>query len=462
MRQSVRGWRSARAAQVTAAPAVEVQPAAAAVAPPAFLPMRQEPLRLGLGVLALAFYLWVIHSYKFPAGDVAVLGLGVGVLLRGGQLKFPAPLVVFLIFILWNTAGLSVTDSTTITSNAIINLVKLWVITFCVMNTIRTSAELRFLVISWLALFALYPVRGALYNQYVCHCTEFGRVAWNFAFDNPNDLAALSMIPLGLAAGVATVEKNKVFRWAAIVGVVVLALLVMLTQSRGALLALGVAGIMLPVTSRHKARDFALLGLLFGIAAVFAPKDVWTRLAGLSNASVEGGMKGVDPEGSAEARWQLWKVAGATFRDNPFLGVGAGMMPTVSRFATLRQGMQFTVRGERDTHSTYLRIAAETGLPGLLLYLVMWGTVFKRVRSVRRALRYTRPKDSQFLFFIELSMVAFSMAAIFGTYGALTFTYLSIAVAWLCAMILEKDTWYAGKAAALPMGAPVPATQRSR
>ena len=462
MRPSIRGWRSARAARGRNAPA----PAHAHVlAPPplagTFPSFRQEPLRLGLGIVALVFYLWMIHSYKIAAADVAVAGLGIGVLLRGGSIRFPGPLAFFLLFIIWNAVGLADTSSTTVTTDAIVNLAKLWIITFGVMNVVRSAAEFRFLVIAWLALYALYPVRGALFNQYICHCTEFGRVGWNFVFENPNDLAALSLIPLGLAAGVATVERVKYFRWAALTGVVVLAMLVMLTQSRGAILALGAAAIMLPITSRRKARDFALLASLFGMAAIFAPKDVWQRLAGLSNASIESGMAGVDKEGSAEARWQVWQIAARTVKQHPLLGVGAGMMPQTHRYIAMSENRNAEVRGARDTHSTYLRIAAETGYPGLLLYLLMWGAVFWRLRKVRKSLAGSRPKDHQFLFYTELAMMAFMVASIFGTYGALSFTYLSVAVAWLAGVILEKETWYV---AASPAPQPVQASgvRRSR
>lgn len=461
MRQSIRGWRSARVARGNAPAPARAQVLASPSLAGTFPSIPQEPLRLGLGLVALGFYLWLIHSYKLAAGDVAVVGLGIGVLLRGGSLRFPAPMLFFLLFIIWNAVGLSETMSTAVTSDAIINLGKLWIITFCVMNVVRSAAEFRFLAIGWLALFALYPVRGALFNQYICHCTEFGRVGWNFVFENPNDLAALSLVPLGLAAGVATVERVKYFRWAALTGVVVLAMLVMLTQSRGAILALGAAAIMLPMTSRRKARDFMLLAGLFGMAAVFAPKDVWQRLAGLTNASVEGGMAGVDKEGSAEARWQVWQIAARTVKQHPLLGVGAGMMPATHQLVALSENRNWEVRGARDTHSTFLRIAAETGFPGLLLYLLMWGSVFWRLRAVRKALARARPKDHQFLFYLELSLMAFLVASIFGTYGALSFTYLTVAVAWLAALILERETWYTSGAPVL-QPAPVAGFRRSR
>src|SRR5688572_8104520 len=110
--------------------------------------VRPEPLRLGLGLVSLAFYLWIIHSYKLNAGDVAVIALGAGVLLRGGQVRLPAPLIVFGLFILWGAVGLAVTDSVAISTTTLIDLLKLWVISFCVFNVVRTPAELRFMTIA--------------------------------------------------------------------------------------------------------------------------------------------------------------------------------------------------------------------------------------------------------------------------------------------------------------------------
>lgn len=429
--------------------------------PAGFAATPQEPVRIGLGLVALAFYLWVIHSYKLPAGDIAVLSLGVGVLIRGGTLRVPSPLLFFAAFIAWSAVGLGVTDSSAVTMDALINLVKLWILTFCIFNIIRTPAELRFLTIVWLAVFALYPVRGALYNYFICGCSPFGRVAWNFVFSNPNDMAALSLIPLGAAAGLAAVERVKLWRYSAFAGVGVLALVVMLTQSRGAMIGMGVAAILLPLTSRRRSRDLMLLVLVVGAAALLAPRDVWTRLAGLSNASVGKGMEGVDPEGSAEARWQIWVIAVEAVREYPVTGVGLGMMPERNRMVTLRRGLDRSVQGARDTHSTYLRIAAETGIPGLALYLLIWAAVIVRLRRAKSMIRAVRPADHQFLVFIELSVFAYLAASLFGSYGTISFTYLIIAFVWLASEILSRERWYVPPDVARA-GKTVPAVSRRR
>jgi hypothetical protein len=57
--------------------------------------------------------------------------------------------------------------------------------------------------------------------------------------------------------------------------------------------------------------------------------------------------------------------------------------------------------------------------------------------------------------------MAYLVASIFGTYGALSFTYLSVAVGWLAALILERETWYTPGAPAL-QPVPVAGFRRSR
>jgi len=451
MRQSIRGWRSARAVRGDAPPPARAQVLASTPMEGALPYIHQKPFRLGLGMAAFVFYLWIVHSYKLEAGDIAILAVGVGTLIKGGTLRVPGILVAFGVFVLWAALGLAVTESNPITLFALYSLAKLWIISFFIVNVVRNAADLRFVIIAWLGIYALYPIRGALYNQFICHCTTFGRVSWNFIFENPNDLASFTLIPLGLAAAVATVERVKFWRWCGLAGVAVLALIIMLTQSRGAMLAIGAGTLMLVVTSQRRGRDLTVLALLLGGAALVAPKDVWRRLAGLSNISVEKGMQDVDPENSATSRWMIWQVAAATVQRKPLLGVGAGMMPVTHRYEAMLLNLPSTARGERDTHSTYLRIAAELGVPGLLLYLSIWGALFWHLRRVRKRIKHVRPREHQALVFIEVSMLGFMITSIFGTYGWLAFTYVGITVSWLTAAILEHEPWYVPqKALAVP------------
>lgn len=419
----------------------------------------QERLRIGLGLAGLTFYLWIIHSYKLPAGDVAVLGLVLGTLTRGVKIRMPAPIVLFAAFIAWSALTMAASANFAISSDALTQLLKLWVISFCIVNVVRTPAELRFLTITWLAFFALYPIRGALHTQFICQCSHMGRTSWNFVFSNPNDLAALCLIPMAVAAGISTVERNKYFRWAAAIGVGVIALVILLTQSRGAMLALGVAVVLLPLFSRRRARDIIAIGALIGIGALVAPKGVWERLAGLTNVSVDSGMEQVDPEGSAANRWLIWQVAMRQVNNHPFTGVGIGMMPETHRLLATREALDWGVRGAKDTHSTYLRVAAETGYPGFLLWMAMWVLIFTKLRRASAASR-NRLREHRFLSFLQLGAIAFLTAGVFGTYGFMSFTYLFVAYLWLAGDILERAPWYVPDKLAGQAATRVPAVVR--
>lgn len=456
MRNPARGWRSNRHT-VPQRPMVAAGGAVASSPPPWIAAAYQQPVRIGLGIGSLILYLWTIHSYRLPIGDVAVLGGILGMLAMGRPVVVPVHLRFFGAFIVWAAFGLAVTESNALTVDILVTLLKMWAIAFVLANLVRTAAELRLVAIIWLGLYALYPVRGALYNQFVCNCTTFGRVAWNFVFANPNDLATLTLIPLGFAAAVALVERVRIWRVVSVIGVGVLALVIMLTQSRGAMLAVGVAACHLVVASRRRGRDLLMLVALMGAAAIAAPKGVWERLAGLSKVSVADGMRGVDEEGSAQARWRVWQIAFRTIERNPAIGVGLGMMPIVHARESARGLEAGSVQGERDTHSTYLRLAAETGIPGLLIYLAMYGSLLWYVHTIRKKIWPIRPRDSQVLLFLELAVVAFGVASIFGTYTFMVFTHISFMFVWVTASILEREPWYVpASATRSPAGVPLP------
>jgi len=80
----------------------------------------------------------------------------------------------------------------------------------------------------------------------------------------------------------------------------------------------------------------------------------------------------MDPKGTASLRVAYWSGAARMYLQKPVAGWGAGSFPAVypSLAPTWASGMRFTA-GVRNTHphNAYLRVAAELGTVGLLLYL---------------------------------------------------------------------------------------------
>lgn len=89
----------------------------------------------------------------------------------------------------------------------------------------------------------------------------------------------------------------------------------------------------------------------------------------------------VDP--SAGKRIEVWKGALGIIKDNPWWGVGYGVFPYAIPYYTNLQ--------EIDAHNTYFLIAAEMGIPVLLLFLLIILVVFKNTFWL-----YRRVKDKFF------------------------------------------------------------------
>ena len=259
------------------------------------------------GVFWLLAFCFVAFSQKLPLGPVAGAAAIVAAALRGKEFAVPPFYRWYLGYIAIGAMGWFTTRYPSVVSEELFEGVKIALLGIAAWNVIYTPRSARTFVVWYLALFALYPVRGALYN-YVHGFTEFGRIAWNFYFRNPNDLAMTCFLPLGLCGYVIFVEKGRWLRWSAWIGVVVITGVQMLTQSRGAMLSLGAGILYFAMHTKRRVRALLVIGALCAVAVAATPSHVWDRLAGLSNLSSEDLSK-VDPEHSAAGRVTLMRLA---------------------------------------------------------------------------------------------------------------------------------------------------------
>src|SRR5438034_586416 len=146
-----------------------------------------------------------------------------------------------------------------------------------------------------LGCFALYPLRGAMFNYYIYHEALFGRAYWNYIYNNPNDLAAVTMLQLSLVAGLLVTEPRGWVRTAAQVGAGLLPMLILMTQSRAGFIALCVFVLCVLFGPRPNKSIYAeklgrkagskkkvvALVLVAAIVSVAAPTRVSERVGGL-------------------------------------------------------------------------------------------------------------------------------------------------------------------------------------
>lgn len=376
---------------------------------------------------ALLLYIITIVTYRIPYGQPIMLVSLFG-LVAERKIRIPAFMVAF--GALFGLAILSALGSAwpELVREQSLELGKLWLIAFVAVSTLSDRRRVRLFMLVFLAAYALYPVRGALVNYFLGGYTIFGRAVWNYIYANPNDLAALTLLQLSVAAAFYAAEPPGWWRRAALAGLVVLPVLILLTQSRGAFVGLVLFGITAGVAHRRRFQLAGFAAILLLVASLVIPSSAWDRLGmvgTLGSAGTEA-LAELDDQGSAEQRYQIWQTSFRIIRDHPLQGVGWGAYPQ----ANLRYNPEL---GARDTHSTYLNLAAEIGLPGLIIFLVTVGLTVGHAERVRRRIKATDPVSAQQIRLLLLGLGAFLVAGLFASYSALTFLYIHLVLIWVVA-----------------------------
>ena len=410
--------------------------------------------------VALLAYIYAAVTYGLPLVTPAMVIAVLALPLERERPVVPLFLIIFALFVAWAGVGYTSSFDTASTVDQVTVLAKVLVITFVTANVIRQPWRLRMFMIFFLACYAMYPTRGTLVNYFLVGYTRFGRALWNYIYQNSNDLAALTFFPLSLSVAVAMTEKKGWIRTAALAGMGVLPLVILLTQSRGALIGLVVSGLIFFVTQSRGRRMRSLLTAAAAAIMIipFVPRSAWERFSLMKNLTSTSTITEADPEGSAEARYNIWRVATTIITENPVSGIGLGAYPRAHATYSPRVGVPVSAIGFRDTHSTYLNVAAETGLPGLFLFLAMIGVVVVPAERARRRAKGT-PRAIQLLA-LELGLLAFLLAGVFGSFAKLSFLYIQLAVMWALTTLTNREL--AGAITPTMRSAPQPHVPRAR
>lgn len=435
MRPVTRGWRSARAypeAVAVPAPAAardRLTPDATA-APEALFVWPWQNVKWNFTFIAFCVYTVVIITYIAPLGQISMILALVALLFGKERVRFPAPLVFFIAYYVWAAATATASDWLPVVKEELLLVGRVGLIFLVAINVLGERSRLRFYIFLYLLAFGLYPVRGAIFNQFIYHAALLGRISWNNMFSNPNDLAALLLVPLALAVGVRYTERHKYLTWAATAGVAMMSLIVFLTQSRGAILALAAFGAVVIAGQKRRLRMLPGIIALIALIAIFAPDSVWTRLRNLGSATSSGQLIEAGDQGSAEQRFEIWKVALRISKDHPFTGTGLGAYPYYhwSYSRSSLEGFKKTARGLRDAHSSYFTALAETGVPGFIFWLGIFVTLFSYSMRARKTIKKSDPAHERQIFLAQVGTLAFGVAAIFGSWNGIPFTYINVAI----------------------------------
>ena len=301
------------------------------------------------------------------------------------------------------------------------------VMCFVIAASVRRPSDVERLFLVYFGVTVLYT--AVVLSRFHLGGGDTWRLGDLYTYD-ANDLATLIVIamPLGLYF---VIGQGRLFlRLLAAGGLVVLAVGLISSGSRGGFVAfLAVAAFVLVMMTTIPARSrigglVVILVVLLGTAS----DKYWTQMQTIVHYDQDYNVT------SETGRVRIWKRGIGYMTEHPLLGVGMRNFPvaegTISPLAGRRERGIGVWWGA--AHNTYVQVGAELGFPGLLLYLGVIGTAWWSLRRVsRRALRahpqgdeISRPAQS-----LMAALVGFAVGSFFLSLAYADMLYMLIALA---------------------------------
>ena len=246
---------------------------------------------------------------------------------------------------------------------------------------------------------------------------------------DPNYFAQVMLVLVPLAVDRARHAGRRGGRMVATVTAALVGLTVVLTFSRGAALAAAVVAVLMVRHFRIRPAVLLVLVVVVALLVPVLPQGYTQRIGSLTQSST--GANGQVADSSLSGRQRTLGAGLRMFADHPILGVGLGNYlghePAYAGSATLSTAM-----GGTPAHNLYVEVAAETGIVGLTLLLLLIAGGFQAVRSSRRrALALGQPALAEALWALQIGMVGYFLAALFihAAYARYMWLLLGIAFA---------------------------------
>jgi putative inorganic carbon (HCO3(-)) transporter len=307
--------------------------------------------------------------------DVTTAFLGVGTSLWVGKMilskrlflkRTPFDELIALLVIL-SAASISVSPDRDFSFYNYYHLMGRYIlIYYLVINNMTTLHQLQRLI--WSVLASAVVVTSYGFYQYV-HGVDISAFQWvdgeQFpelkvrvfsTLQNPNLLAGFLVVVMSLAVGIGLHTANLYGKLLLFTLVAVLGTCLVLTYSRGAWLSIvAVTAICGHLYNRKVLWVFLVIPLI----ALFCHDGVMERLLSIFNPT----------DTSSTLRIALWESTIAMILDKPLLGIGWGS------YWLVYPEYDFFLNNPATTivhaHNMYLHIAAEIGIPGLIVFLLI-------------------------------------------------------------------------------------------
>jgi O-antigen ligase len=244
-------------------------------------------------------------------------------------------------------------------------------------------------------------------------------------YSNPNDLAFAIVLSLPFCVAFMLLAKGVLRKLTWFAGMLIMMAALFLTASRAGFIDLVISGTVCLWHFGIRGRRFYLIAGTVLVGTLLLA-TVGSRLIDRFEALSGGSKTEVDAYGSYEERRFLMVRALDAIEHYPLFGLGAHDFVPYS-------GVW------KPVHMTYLQIAAEAGIPALILFLLFFKRAFTNLHQLMR-MRNLDPEIVLIVGALHSSMVGFVVGALFAPEAYQFFPYFAVFyTSTLVAIVNEKQ-----------------------
>ncbi len=323
----------------------------------------------------------------------------------------------------------------------VIDFVKDFVILLCIVYSLESRDSWKRAI--WLII--LSTTFLATLSTYQVITGNYGQIFWGLAtvtpdvtqmrlsgpLGDPNFYSQILAAVLPLALYRILNEQKLALKLVAGGSALLLVFTILNSYSRGAFLAMLLTMLLIAIERRVKFSLILLVVLSTFVMMQFLPEGYTERMETLT-AFTNKESKGVHEDASFRGRSSEMISGILMFADHPFLGIGIGNYEINYQDYAMRLGLEHRTE-DRQAHSLYLEMAAETGLLGLVTFVGLFGSLligFIKARRKSKSLDKD-PDWSIWLTSLQMSLSSYLVTSIFlhGDYIRYLFLFVTMGAA---------------------------------
>lgn len=256
-----------------------------------------------------------------------------------------------------------------------------------------------------------------------------------------NELAVAMLMVIPLMRYLQLQARNRWLRWALLGAMLLTAVAILGTQSRGALIGIMAIGLFFWWKSPNKLAP-AILAMIVGVVVLaFMPETWWERMGTIQN---------YEEDKSAMGRINAWTVAWEVAKDR-LTGGGAGMFipETFLIYAPNPQDVH-------DVHSIYFEMLGEQGFIGLALFLTLGWITWRACGRVARICKNDPERlwAARLAPMLQVSLIGYASAGAFLGLAYYDFYYDLVAVSVILGKLALSAEERSGRVAPGPVRGP--------